>query len=54
MPKVSPGQILRLPNSLETFTPGPVPRLAISWGSAVGGSAQSQIYAAVVTLSSAR
>jgi len=33
---------------------GPPTRLAMSWGSAVGGSPDSQIYAAVVTLTRAR
>jgi hypothetical protein len=32
---------------------GPATRLALSWGSAVGGSADSEIYAAVVTLPAA-
>ncbi len=43
----------------DTFGIAPLPggvgtRLALSWGSAVGGNADSEIYAAVVTLSAGR
>ena len=33
---------------------GPATRLAMSWGSAVGGNKKSEIYAAVVTLPAGR
>ncbi len=48
--KVWPGDTF----GIATVPGGPAIRLALSWGSAAGGSANSEIYAAVVTLPAAR
>lgn len=44
--KIWPGDTL----GIATVRGGPATRLAVSWGSAVGGNKNSEIYAAVVTL----
>ena len=47
--KIWPGDTL----GIATLPGGPATRLALSWGSAVGGNKNSEIYAAMVTLTAA-
>jgi len=49
-PRIWPGDTF----GIAPLPGGPATRLALSWGSAVGGSSDSEIYAAVVTLTAAR
>src|SRR5262249_60687806 len=48
--KIWPGD----PFGTAALPGGPATRLALSWGSAVGGNKNTEIYAAVVTLPAAR
>ena len=49
-PRIWPGDTF----GLAPLPGGPATRLALSWGSAVSGNSNSEIYAAVVTLTAAR
>ena len=49
-PRIWPGDTF----GIAPLPGGPATRLALSWGSAVSGNSNSEIYAAVVTFAAAR